>query len=226
MSAVLTVSGLGGGYGETQVLRDFSCQVARGEVLGVLGRNGVGKTTLMRLLSGSLPAMTGMVHINDRDLTRLPSYARARAGLSYMPQENVIFDDLTVRENLTLMEPDMARYTALIETFPIIGKRLTQKAGTLSGGEKKIVSFARVIAEARPLALLDEPSEGVQHENLERMAKHIADRCHQGAAFLVVEQNLSFLMQVMRQVKVLDHGETVLSGRDLHRDQMEKHLKV
>ena len=142
MSAVLTVSGLGGGYGETQVLRDFSCQVARGEVLGVLGRNGVGKTTLMRLLSGSLPAMSGTVHIDDSDLTRLPGYARARAGLSYMPQENVIFDDLTVRENLTLMVPDIARYEALIETFPIIGKRLAQKAGTLSGGEKKIVSFA------------------------------------------------------------------------------------
>ncbi|WHZ11029.1 MAG: branched-chain amino acid transport ATP-binding protein LivF [Burkholderiaceae bacterium] len=169
---LLRFENLAGGYGDTAVLRGLDGGVAPARTLGVLGRNGVGKTTLLRLLMGYNRPFSGTVHWRDRDLARLPPFARRRIGISYAPQESVVFDELTVFDNLTLHRTsrvldDYARY---FDAFPRLAQRLRQLAGSLSGGEKKLVSFVRVLAESSPLTLLDEPTEGVQQENIAIMA--------------------------------------------------------
>lgn len=226
----LHFEGLGGGYGDTQVLRGVSASVAPGEVLGVIGRNGVGKTTLLRLLGGTLQAMTGTVRLGDTRLDGWAAHRRQRAGLATMPQERLVFDPLTVRENLTLHWADrsLARYASLFEQFPRLRERLAMPAGRLSGGEKKLVAFARTVADAAPVTLLDEPSEGVQPENLQRMAACIEARRQAGAAFVIVEQNLSFLLPLLQQVLVLDHGEVVRAGSagPADREALVQHLRV
>jgi len=228
--SALHFEGLGGGYGDTQVLRDVSATLAPGEVLGVIGRNGVGKSTLLRLLGGALPTMAGTVRLGGRCVDGWPAHRRQRAGLATMPQERLVFDPLTVRENLTLHRADrsLGCYAALFEQFPRLHERLALPAGRLSGGEKKLVAFARTLADAAPVTLLDEPSEGVQPENLQRMAGCIAARRQAGAAFVIVEQNLGFLLPLMQQVLVLDHGLVVRAGPAGPGDRADlmQHLRV
>ena len=222
----LMVERLSGGYADTLVLREVSLSIGRGQVLGVLGRNGVGKTTLLRLIAGFLPKAAGSVHWQGQRMGTRPPHANRGLGLSYAPQEAVVFDTLTVRENLLLQQRDLGACDALFDSFPRVRERLTQKAAVLSGGEKKLVSFVRVLAEGADLTLLDEPTEGVQQENIALMAGHIRQRCSTGASFLIVEQNLTFLMAVMDQVLVLDHGETVFQGTAFARESLERHLRI
>ena len=227
---LLAFDGLTGGYGDTVVLRGIGGAVASGQVLGILGRNGVGKTTLLRLLMGYLAPVAGSVRLRGQALGAMATHARQRLGMAYAPQEGLVFDPLSVRENLTLHRADrsLAPYEELLAAFPRLAERLEQRAGTLSGGEKKLLSFCRAIADAAPLTLLDEPSEGVQQENLDRMSRFIRQRQSQGAAFVIVEQNLAFLVATMEHALVLDHGECVLSGpaADLPRSALEAHLSV
>ena len=209
---LLAFDRLAGGYGDTIVLRHVSGKVCAGEVLGVLGRNGVGKTTLLRLLMGYLRPTAGDIRWRGGGLASVPVHARRRAGISYAPQEGLVFDQLSVHDNLTLHRAD----------------RLRQPAGKLSGGEKKLVSFCRALAEGSPLTLLDEPSEGVQQENLDHMVRLLQRRTAAGAAFIIVEQNLNFLLAAMQQVLVLDHGECVLAGSATHlaRETLDRCLAV
>jgi ABC-type branched-subunit amino acid transport system ATPase component len=228
--ALLAFDTLSGGYGDTIVLEGIAGAVHEGEVLGVLGRNGVGKTTLLRLLTGYLRPSAGTIRWRGEPLGHLPTHERRRGGISYAPQEGLVFDHLTVQENLTLHRDDrrLDVYAELFEEFPRVAERLRQPAGHLSGGEKKLVSFCRVLAEQAPLTLIDEPSEGVQQENLDRMIRLLRQRQAQGAAFIVVEQNLSFLMATMQQVLALDHGECVLAGAadGIERAALERCLMV
>jgi ABC-type branched-subunit amino acid transport system ATPase component len=227
---LLQFDGLAGGYGDTVVLRDISAAVGNGEVLGVLGRNGVGKSTLLRLLMGYLQPSAGTIHWRGESLASVAVHARRRAGISYAPQEGVVFDHLSVRDNLTLHRSNrrLDDYEELFAAFPRVAERLSQRAGDLSGGEKKLVSFCRVLAERAPLSLIDEPTEGVQQENLEHMARLLRQRQEAGAAFIIVEQNLGFLMGTMQQVLALDHGECVLSGEALEfsREALDRCLAV
>jgi ABC-type branched-subunit amino acid transport system ATPase component len=227
---VLAFAQLDGGYGDTCVLRGVSGQVHAGQVLGVIGRNGVGKTTLVRLLSGELRPMSGDVLLNSQGVQHLPPHQRQRMGLQVMPQEGLVFDPLSVRENLTLHRADASlhAYAALFKLFPRMRERLDLPAGRLSGGEKKLVAFARTLAMSAPVLVLDEPTEGVQQENIARMASAIAARCAQGTAFIIVEQNLAFLSGLMDQVLVLDHGDVVLAGPAAQhsREELLRHLQV
>jgi ABC-type branched-subunit amino acid transport system ATPase component len=227
---LLAFAGLAGGYGDTLVLRGVSGGVRGGQVLGVLGRNGVGKTTLLKLLMGYLPPTAGGIRWQDRDLVPLAVHERRRAGISYAPQEGLVFDALSVQDNLTLHRADrrLDVYEESFAAFPRIAERLRQPAGKLSGGEKKLVSFCRALAETSPLTLLDEPSEGVQQENLDHMIRLLQRRQAAGAAFIIVEQNLGFLITVMQKAMVLDHGECVLAGdaSTLSRDAIERCLAV
>ncbi len=230
MTPLLAFDGLAGGYGDTVVLRDVSGEVRAGEAMGVLGRNGVGKTTLLRLLMGYLQPRAGSLRWQGRPLAPLPVHSRRRAGISYAPQEGLVFDQLSVQDNLTLHRPDrrLDAYEELFAAFPRVAERLRQPAGKLSGGEKKLVSFCRVLAEASPLTLLDEPSEGVQQENLDHMIRLLQGRRAAGAAFIIVEQNLGFLLATMQQVLALDHGECVLTGPvgQLSHETLERCLAV
>ncbi|MET3915510.1 ABC-type branched-subunit amino acid transport system ATPase component [Variovorax sp. OAS795] len=218
------------GYGDTMMLRGLAGAVGTGRVLAVLGRNGVGKTTLMRALSGFLPLQRGRVMLAGRDLARVPPQQRLAAGMAYAPQEGVVFGDLSVRENLWLhlRSRDGQRYGACLEAFPRLAERMQQSAGLLSGGERKLLSFTRTLGLRAPLSILDEPTEGVQPENIERMARLVRARKAEGASFVIVEQNLEFLLSVADDVLAIDHGECSLAGpaSELTRETLEAHLVV
>jgi branched-chain amino acid transport system ATP-binding protein len=217
----LAFTGLVGGYGAADVVREVSGAVSAGEVLCVIGRNGVGKSTLLKMLFGLLPCRAGSVAFEGRPIDALDPSARRAAGISYCPQERLVFDDLTVRDNLTLMRPQRGvdALAPYFERFPVLGRRLTQHAGTLSGGEKKMLSFVRGLSEAQPLALLDEPSEGVQWENILHMAALLDAARDQGRAFVLVEQNLAFAERVADRYLVIDQGRVVLQD---HRDKVDR----
>ena len=226
----LTFESLTGGYGSTTIVRDLSGAARAGEVLCVLGRNGVGKTTLMRLLMGYLPCARGRVLFGEVPITALDPAARRRAGISYCPQERPVFDDLSVRDNLTLMRDSrkLAPFARYFERFPILKRRLTQHAGTLSGGEEKMLSFVRGLAEDQPVVLLDEPSEGVQWENILHMQTLIADKKAAGTAFIVVEQNLAFAERIADRYLIMDQGRSMLEGSraEIERRHVLEHLHL
>jgi len=208
----------------------MSGQVMAGEVLCVIGRNGVGKSTLLKLLFGLLPCRSGRIAFEGQALERVEASQRRRLGLSYCPQERSVFDGLSVRDNLTLMRADrrLDAFEPLFERFPILKRRLGQHAGTLSGGEKKLLSFVRGLSEAQPLLLLDEPSEGVQWENIEQIAAVIAQGKAGGRSFVVVEQNLAFAESIADRYLVVEQGRVVREGRrgDVTREQLLAHLHV
>ncbi len=210
-----------GGYGGGIVVHDVSAEVAAGEALCVVGRNGVGKSTLLKLLFGFLPLASGYVRFDGVDVTGLRPAERSRLGIGFCPQERVVFDDLSVLDNLTLMAS--SRRLDHLETcfarFPRLAERLSQTAGTLSGGERKILSFVRAFAENKPLVMLDEPTEGVQSENIGHMSELINQRKASGTAFVIVEQNLDFVAEVVDSYLVLDQGRTMLARR---RDEVER----
>ncbi|MCH2069467.1 MAG: ATP-binding cassette domain-containing protein [Shimia sp.] len=221
MTALLEIDNLTGGYRDTNVLFDVSARIETGSVLGVFGRNGVGKTTLARLVQGSLIAGAGEIRLEGSSVGTLPAYARRELGFGYMPQTSMVFDDLTVRENLNLGSnreaPD--RY---FERFPRLAERLDQPAGTMSGGERKILAFVRSMIEDTKLIVLDEPSEGVQPENIYHMADCLKERAAAGVGVLLCEQNLTFLTSISSWYLGLDAGTVVLnkpanevSGADL-----------
>lgn len=209
MTALLDLDTVTGGYRDTNVLFNVSARIDAGGVLGVFGRNGVGKTTLARLAQGGLFASAGDIRLRGRPVGTLPAHARRLLGLGYMPQTAMVFDDLTVRENLTLGSnrepPD--RY---LERFARLAERMDQPAGTLSGGERKILAFVRAMIEDTVVIILDEPSEGVQPENIDHMAACITERAAAGAGVLLCEQNLGFLSAVSDRYLGLDAGTTVL----------------
>lgn len=227
---LLKFSNLVSGYGDTIVLRDVSGALQRGHVLGVLGRNGVGKSTLMKTLAGYIKPQKGTVTLNERDINALAPQHRLRAGMAYAPQENVVFGDLTVQENLWLHleDKDKRRYASCLKSFPRLVERMGQRSGLLSGGERKLLSFTRSIGLRSPLTILDEPTEGVQPENIQRMATLVRSQCEQGAAFIIVEQNLEFLLSVASSVLVMDHGKVMLDSpiESTNREALEEFLMV
>lgn len=218
------------GYGDTMVVRGVSGLVAAGRVLGIVGRNGVGKSTLLKALAGFLPVTRGRVVWRGEDLGGSAAHTRLAKGVAFAPQENVVFGELTVDENLWLHLPDRnpERYEKAFAAFPRLNERLHQRAGLLSGGERKLLSFTRTLGLMAPLAMLDEPTEGVQPENIDRMSGLVAAAKSAGGSFVIVEQNLSFIEQVADDVLVLDHGEAVLAGAmaELGRQALERHLMV
>ena len=229
-AARLVFENVSGGYGSTVIVRDLSGAAEAGAVLCVLGRNGVGKSTLMKLLFGYLRCQSGSVTFNGRPVQDLDPSAHRRAGMTYCPQERPVFDDLSVRDNLTLMRANrqLTPFRPYFDRFPILARRLSQHAGTLSGGEKKILSFVRGLAEDQPIVLLDEPSEGVQWENILHMEACIAEKKRAGIAFVVVEQNLAFAERIADRYLVMDQGRAMLEGTlaTIDRSQILVHLHV
>ncbi len=224
----LEFKALRGGYGGLDVVRDGSGAAAPGQALCVIGRNGVGKSTLLKLLFGELPLRAGTIALDGRPIKHATQ--RRALGLSYCPQERPVFDELSVRDNLTLMRANRSLevFEPLFARFPILSRRLNQHAGTLSGGEKKILSFVRGVSEAQPVLLLDEPSEGVQWENIEHMAEVLDAAKAAGMALIVVEQNLAFAELIADHYLVIEQGRVVLQGRrgEVGREQLLAHLHV
>ena len=221
---------ISGGYGSGLVVREASISVGRGEAVCLLGRNGVGKSTLVKLACGFLRPASGAVRLAGREITGRPPSDNVGAGLAYCPQERIVFDDLTVAENLTLMRGSrkLDGFDRFFRAFPRLLERRRQHAGTLSGGEKKLLSFVRGLAASASMVVIDEPTEGVQFENVVRMADLIQSHKQAGTSFLVVEQNLTLVERVADRIVIMDHGEVVYSGDAAHitRDEILTHLTV
>jgi branched-chain amino acid transport system ATP-binding protein len=211
-AATLAVTGLTSGYGEAIVVRGVSITVAPGEIVALLGKNGMGKSTLLKTVMGFLPAREGRVTLYGRDVTRDPPHRIARRAIAYTPQEQAIFQDLTVGDNLRLGQPearwfeeDLARVG---EVFPFLRERLEQRAGTLSGGEQKMLLIARALMARPKLMLVDEISEGLQPSIIARLSQALlAERERTGVAMLLVEQNVRFALIVADRWAVLKRGE-------------------
>ena len=218
-----------GGYGAMTIVHGLTADVPQGRCLCILGRNGVGKTTLVKILSGHLACREGKISLDGRALTELSADRRRRLGQSYAMQERPVFDRLSVRDNLLLMLPpnSLGVYRAYFEAFPILEQRLSQVAGTVSGGERKLLSFARAMAEGGMVTILDEPSEGVQAENIEKMKAFILARKRAGGCLVVVEQNLQLAEAIGDAFIVMDQGRAVLQGEagEIRRESLLRHLE-
>jgi branched-chain amino acid transport system ATP-binding protein len=215
--AALQLDGVTSGYGEAMVLRDVNLTLAPGEVLTVLGKNGMGKSTLLKTIMGFLPPRDGRVHIHGRDVTRLAPHRRAAQSVAYSPQDQAIFQDLTVGENLRLgLQSDRAAAAAMDRVtafFPFLAQRGRQPAGTLSGGEQKMLIMARALLSNPRLLLIDEISEGLQPSVILRLAEVLRRECAtRELTILIIEQNLRFALSVASRYAVLVRGEIVDAG--------------
>ncbi|HEU4976991.1 MAG TPA: ABC transporter ATP-binding protein [Baekduia sp.] len=214
--ALLTVDGLAGGYGASQVLFGVSLEVPERGAVAVLGRNGAGKTTLLRTILGYLPTTAGSVRLAGDDVTGLPPARFARRGVGYMPQDQVVFPTLSVEENLQLglqaLPRRERRGTAeAYELFPKLAQRRGQRAGTMSGGERKMLGLARALLSRPRLLVLDEPTEGVWHGVVDEILQALR-RYAEEAAVLIVEQHLELALALAGTAVVLERGENVMQG--------------
>ena len=219
--AFLDVRELCVSYGRSQVLFDMRHAAQRRGAVAVLGRNGAGKTTLLKTIVGELAAGGGTIRLEARDITRMPTERRIRLGLGYVPQEHSVFGRLSVRENLdvgALANRD-ASIDRVIAMFPKLGQRLKQPAGTLSGGERKMLAIGRALLSNPKLLLLDEPTEGVWVGVIEEIAERLQELVKE-IAVVIVEQHLELALRIADYAYVLDRGRVALEGRSstVHRD--------
>ena len=221
---MLTVSKLNQYYGGSHILRDLDFEVPAGKVTALLGRNGVGKTTLLRTLMGVVPAATGEVRFADRDLTHAKPYERARAGIGYVPQGREIFPRLTVEENLRLglatKPPGASIPRRIFEMFPVLAEMLGRRGGDLSGGQQQQLAIGRALVMRPRLLLLDEPTEGIQPSIIKDIGRAIAYLRNLGRiAVVLVEQYLDFARELGDHFAVMDRGAIVYS---CSRDTMDE----
>jgi branched-chain amino acid transport system ATP-binding protein/urea transport system ATP-binding protein len=232
---MLVLDGLRAGYGATPVLEDLALEVREGEVVAVLGRNGVGKTTMLRTVIGTLPLRAGSIRLAGEQLGRLRPHERARRGIAYVPQGRDIFPDLTVLDNLrvaawaTRGSAGGALVGEVFNELPALAARRRVKGGALSGGQQQLLALARALVTAPRVLLLDESSEGIQPSILNEIVAVIRGiNTRRGIAVLLVEQNLDFATQLAGRAYLMDKGRIVrelqpghlLEDKDLQREYM------
>jgi len=212
---LLDAGGLCTYYGTSQALFDVSLKVPSRGGVAILGRNGAGKTTLLKTLAGDLLPARGAVQFDGSDVARLPTERRMRLGIGYVPQEQGVFGRLTVRENLligAMTDPrGKERMEEMLTLFPLLATRLSQQAGTLSGGERKMLAISRALLGRPSLLMLDEPTEGVWHGVIEEIAARL-EQLSKTIAVVIVEQHVKMALQVSQYCYVMDRGQIVLEG--------------
>ena len=229
---MLSVANLDQYYGGSHILRDLSFEVPAGKVTALLGRNGVGKTTLLKTLMGLLPAANGTVRFGERDLTRAKPDERARAGIGYVPQGREIFPRLSVGENLEIglaTKPGAAVPKRVFEMFPVLAQMLHRRGGDLSGGQQQQLAIGRALAMRPTLLILDEPTEGIQPSIIKDIERVIRSLAQSGEmAILLVEQYYDFARSLADQYIVMERGEILARGRgaDMDRDRVKELLAV
>lgn len=212
---LLQAKGLCAGYGAIPVLRDIDFHVKAGEIVGVLGHNGMGKTTLMKALVGHIPCTKGECFIGGLNVIRQPAHARARRGLGYVSQGRDIFGSLTVYENLALGAAAAGRnreqaVAVALRDFPLLERLLDRKGAALSGGEQQILALARALCGSPSVLLLDEPTEGIQPSIVDEIEDYLVHQANDsGLAVVVVEQDVGFISAIASRVLWLQKGEIV-----------------
>jgi urea transport system ATP-binding protein len=210
---VLSVTALNVFYGESHVVRDVSFAVADGETLAIMGRNGMGKSTLLKSLIGVLRARSGTIMLSGRDVSTVDSFDRVAAGMGYVPQGRMIFPYLTVEENiLTGMEnvPDKTIPEYVFDVFPVLKEMKSRKGGNLSGGQQQQLAIARALVSNPKVLVLDEPTEGIQPSIIKDIAKALNRLKEQRKfALLVSEQVLSFTMEIADRFLIIERGSFV-----------------
>jgi urea transport system ATP-binding protein len=231
---MLEVRGVTLHYGAAIALRDVSLTASTGEITCLLGRNGVGKTSLLRAITGAHPVSAGAIVWNGEDITKLAQYERARRGIAWVPQGRDIFPLLTVRENLETgfaVLPRRARKLPedAFELFPVLKNMLRRRGGDLSGGQQQQLAIARALVMRPRLLVLDEPTEGIQPSIIKDIGRVISLlRARGDMAILLVEQYFDFAQELAQRIAVMDRGDIVLAGpRDaLDEHQVRRHLSV
>ena len=210
--ALLAVDGLEAWYGESHVLHGVSFTVNAGEVVTLIGRNGVGKTTTLKAIMGIIEQRTGSVRFEGRELIKLSSDAIARRGIAFCPEERGIFASLDVKENLLLprqVRPGGLDLGRIFELFPNLRERLSSQGMKLSGGEQQMLAIGRILRTGAPLLLLDEPTEGLAPVIIQQIGRTIGMLKAQGFTILLVEQNFHFAATLADRYYVMEHGRIV-----------------
>jgi len=234
---MLSVNGLNQYYGGSHILRNVGFEARIGEVTVVLGRNGVGKTTLLKSLMGVVPVKAGTVTLGGVDITRATPYERVRLGVGYVPQGREIFLRLTVEDNLRMglaVKPGGSPMPAeLFELFPVLKKMIKRRGGDLSGGQQQQLAIARALAAAPKLLILDEPTEGIQPsiiKDIGRVIRMLADTGLNGQrmAVVLVEQYYDFAAELADQYLVMERGEIIARGlgRDMQTDRVRERVAI
>ncbi len=221
-------------YGKSHVLNDTSLEIGQKELVGLVGRNGVGKTTTLKSIMGLVPPRGGRIRFNELNLSELPSYHIARQGIAYVPQGRHLFPKLTVMENLRIPvvqgPMDRDKLEEIFEYFPRLKERLKQKAGTLSGGEQQMLAVGRALITKPKLILLDEPTEGLMPLLVQLISRTVKAINEKGTAILLVEQNLKTLKDICHRIYIMEKGSVVYEGSpdELDRavDIQERYLSV
>lgn len=214
---MLNITNLTSGYNQSRIIQDFNCQVAPNEILAIVGRNGMGKTTLLKTLMGILPLKGGTIHLDGQDISTYETHHRVRAGLAYVPQGRMIFPHLTVTENLlTAARANMALsdWDEIYSLFPVLRERRQRKGGNLSGGQQQQLAIARALVTRPKVLILDEPTEGIQPNIIKEIAAVLRDiRKLRQISIVVTEQVLSFVLDACDRLLVVERG------RIIHEDQ-------
>jgi urea transport system ATP-binding protein len=230
---MLRVDQLNQYYGGSHILRNLAFDAPTGKVTTLLGRNGVGKTTLLKCLMGLVPTRSGSIRFGEQDITHAPSHERVRAGIGYVPQGREIFPRLTVEENLRMglaTRPGATRIPEQIfEMFPVLRQMLRRRGGDLSGGQQQQLAIGRALAFGPKLLILDEPTEGIQPSIIKDIERAIRALAAEGSmAILLVEQYYDFAQSLADQYLVMERGEIIRrgAGADMEKDGVRELLSV
>ncbi|HVY69352.1 MAG TPA: urea ABC transporter ATP-binding subunit UrtE [Verrucomicrobiae bacterium] len=210
---MLAVSNLEVGYGQSKVIHDLSFQVNPEEILVIMGRNGMGKTTLLKSLIGILPSKAGSIKLGEKEISALPSYERVRSGIGFVPQGRMIFPSLTVTENIVAGSRESIKpsvWDEIYALFPVLRDMRKRKGGNLSGGQQQQLAIARALVSDPKVLVLDEPTEGIQPSIIKDIAKALKEiRQMRKIAIIVSEQVVSFMMEVCDRAFVIERGRFV-----------------
>ncbi len=230
---MLKIAGLNQHYGGSHILRGLEFEVSLGQVTCLLGRNGVGKTTLLKSIMGLVPVTSGSIALSDRDLSQSSSFGRARAGLGYVPQGREIFPRLSVLENLQIGLASRERGATLperiFELFPVLKQMLHRRGGDLSGGQQQQLAIGRALAMNPKVLILDEPTEGIQPSIIKDIERAIRVLARSGdMAILLVEQYYDFAQSLADQYLLMERGEIIRrgSGSQMEQDGIRRLLAV
>jgi urea ABC transporter ATP-binding protein UrtE len=232
---MLKLAGVQAYYGKSHILQGVSLEVGDGELVGILGRNGVGKTTLLKCIMGLVPPRGGSIAFDGAELSRRPAHEIPRLGIGYVPQGRRIFPLLTVRENLRTglakardHVEEEAAFAPVFANFPVLKARLGQLGGTLSGGEQQMLAISRALLGQPKLVMLDEPMEGLMPAMVTMVRDTVKRIADMGVGVVLVEQNVKMVLDVVDRVYIMQKGAVTFSGsaRDCTDDVLLQHLGV